>query len=277
VEQITADRMIINLFLLFAVFVGISGPIFYVGDAEWASLVANLGSNIMYDAMLQGRTVPGTMQGYMITQGYAALWLWFGIFAIIMGPRLVTRDNNGQTTDLLMGNPIRREKLLFERILAVSLQWISVFVVISISSIIGQASQGDTTAILHSTILFAEATFLYWAWTMIGVMIAVFLNNRPRLSTSVFAGVYLLILLPYIFSGINPALEPLAQLTPFYWYDPFAIFVEQTLNIDTIAPIFVYILSGLVAIVIALYRYQRIDVVDTFEDKSLEAKKVTRA
>jgi ABC-2 type transport system permease protein len=271
VEQIMADRMIINLFMVFSVFIGLSGPLAYVGDEEWALLVSSLGSNILYDAMLQGRAVPATLHGYMITQGYAALWLWFGIFAIIMGPRLVIRDNNGQTTDLLMGNPVKREKILLQRILAISIQWLVILIVISISSVLGQLLQNDTSAIVYSTVLFVVAVGLYWAWTMVGVLVAVLLNSKPRKSTSFFALLYVLVLLPYVFSGITLSLEPLAKLTPFYWYDPFAIFVEQTLSLETVGPLIIYIFLGIFAIVVAIRRYSKIDVVDTFEDKSVES------
>ncbi|MFW9928471.1 MAG: ABC transporter permease [Candidatus Thorarchaeota archaeon] len=276
VEQITADRMIINLFLVFVVFIGLSGPLFYPGDAEWAITVKGLGSNILYDAMLQGRSVPPTLQGYMITQGYAALWLWFGIFIIVMGPRLVTRDNVNNTTDLLMANPVNPKRILLERILAFTLEMITLFVLIAFSSIIGQIYNNDVSGILYSTVSFGIAIVLYWAWALIGVLVATFLNNKPRLASSTFAGIYFVILVPYLFGGMSEVIKPLAQITPFYWHDAFAIFVEQSLTLETVGPTAIFLLTGFVAVLLSIYWNGKIDTVDTFEDKSLEARNILK-
>ena len=270
VEQITADRMIMNLFLLFMVFLGLSGPLFYPGEEEWAATVSSLGSNIMYDAMLQGRTVPPTLLGYMMTQGYAALFLWFGIFIIVMGPRIVTRDNNSNMTDLLMANPVTKNKVIIERIMAFSLEMITVFVVVSLSSIIGQAGNNDLSGILFTTTSFGVAVILYWALAMVGLVVAVYLNNRPKTAGSVFAGVYMIVLTPYLFSSLSEPLKFLSQLTPFYWYDAYAIILEKTLNLRTLGPIIVFLLIGILAIAISIMKFEKIDIIDTFEQQMKE-------
>ncbi len=267
VQQISADQMIINLFLLFLVALALSGPLFYPGDAEWALSVTSMGSNIMYDAMLQGRAVPGTLQGYMITQGYAALWLWLGIFIVIIGPRLITRDNSNNTTDMLMSNPVKRERLLLERIGAFTLEMTTFFIFLSISSAIGQLVQNDSSAILSSTISFAIAIVLYWSLAIVGVVIALIFSNRPKSASSIFAVIYMLVLAPYLMSGISEGVRPLAQLTPFYWYDAYAIFVEKTITLQTVGPVILFFGLGIVAIYIALTIIGRIDIINTFSNE----------
>ncbi|MHA2366570.1 MAG: ABC transporter permease subunit [Candidatus Hodarchaeales archaeon] len=266
-EQIQADRLILNLYLVFILIVGLTAPMSYPGDEEMAKIVSSVGGNIMYDAMLQGRPVPANIAGYMITQGYAALWLHMGLFAVIMGPRLFTRDINGQTIDMLMGNPLKRQRLFIERILAISLEFLTIFVFVIIGSIIGQLAYGETTHLLYTTILFGIAVLLYWFWAMMGLMIGTFIKH-PRLAIAGFAGVYFLFLTPYLLSGVSEALEPIAQLTPFYWYDPYAILIDQTIDLVTLGSGLIFLLGGIFFIFIMLKQLKHRDIVETYESKT---------
>lgn len=268
VEQIQADRLILNIYISFVFFIAVFQPFAYPGDIEMAKLTSNFGSNFFYDISFQGRMIEPTLAGWMLMEGFAMSWFHIGVFVVFMGPRIITRDMKHETADLLMGNPLKRENLLKERIMALTLEISMIFGILGITSVISQIVIGEYSWLIHTIIMVLVALSVFWFLTMIGILVSVYIKKK-RLATLGWTIGYLLLLAPFAISGISKSLEFLSYLSPFKYYDPVTILMYRTIDISTIVVLLGFICAGVISIKFSLRKINKIELINTFEEKKL--------
>ncbi len=265
VEQIQADRLVLNFFLLYAF--GISCvQIFMFTSIDQAKAIISVSDNILYAAIIQGRNLEPSLASFTLIEGYGLFIILVGIFSVIMGPRLFTRDLLGQTSDILLSTSVTRERFIFERILAFTIEIIEITLVMIVGASIGTIYRDSLDLLPFLIVAIISAQMFFWMVGIVGLFLAV-INKKTYITFSLYAGIYFGLLMMYLILGINKSTIPLLKLFPFTLYDPYRIIIEKTIDLFTIGAICISALLGFVALLIVRKRVLRIELVETYEEK----------
>ena len=265
VEQIQADRLILNFFLIYALCVA-SFQIFMLSSLDQVKAVISISDNILISAITQGRKLEPTLASFALIEGYGVFNILLGVFSVFMGPRLFTRDLLGQTSDMVMSTGISRERFVLERSFAYSIEMIMITVVMMIGVIIATIYRNGVSLLPFLLIAIISAQSFFWAVGMLGFLFTVVIN-KARLSISLYSLIYFGLLFLYLTTGINPATRSYLKFFPFSLYDPYRILIVQIVDFITIGSIIISLMIGFFALELILLRISRTELVETYEEK----------
>lgn len=200
---------------------------------------------------LEGFSTP---PGFVNTKFFSQLPLLLGIFAIAAGSGLLVSDEESGVMDLLMGNPISRSRLFLARVLGLLVSTVIILDVGLIATItpLFWVDIDLTAGQLARAFLPVLAQVLFMA--SLSLLLSMVLPSRR--TTVYVAGGYLVA--GYFIDGfahMMSTLEPLAKLTPFYWYQGGKVMTEA-IHWTWLSGLFAL---TLVFLVLAWWRFQRRD------------------
>ncbi len=243
IEQIQSDKAFIYIFALLMTVSGLVTPLMYPGDEAWVGLSKTYGSmDILMSAILRNHGVANSFIGYIATEGFGEFFLYSGIISMFLGSKIIIRDQKSNTLDLLFAhsNPISR--ILKERFAAITLEIFTVFLLNYLAYIVGIFLYGDGFQYIPILGIGIFLTFLIvTTMTSLIVLLSIFIKNPGKavaISGMTYFGTLLVFMLAYTIDQI----KFLSILTPFYWIDRIRILYDQTIIVEDIFIIGLYLL-----------------------------------
>ncbi len=202
-EQWAADKLIFLIFFGLSIFsiLSIIGG-FPQGEEGMNQLVTLYQNNPIAKSIMRDHNdlITSDSLGAIYPQFYGYSWIYFFFLVIIAAGRIITRDLDGKTLDLIMGCPINSQRKIFYRVIAIILQvtFIAAFMIISLIG--GEIILGIQSKIPEQLLAILVISFVYLSLLtcMIAIGIAI---PKPRFRKPViygFAGITIIFsILPY--------------------------------------------------------------------------------
>ena len=242
VEEIQSDKLIIYLFALLMTTSGLITPLMYPGDIGWLGASKAYGSmDILMAAMLRDHGVALSFIGYIATEGFGEFFLYAGIVAMILGSKIIIRDQKSNTLDLLFSQSTSMSNIFKQRLAGITLEIFTLFFLNYTAYIVGIFIYGQG---FEYIVVIGVGIFLTYlvviTMTYLIVLISVFIRNPGRavaVAGGFYFGLLLLFLIPYTVDQIRF----ISTLTPFYWIDRIRILYSKTFILEDILAIIAYI------------------------------------
>ena len=195
------------------------------------------------------------VSGYFgVTYGY--LQLVTGIYALILGSGIISKEEGDKTVEFLLTKPVSRRKILAVKLLNVfcTLAVFSVLLCIfSIISVKAVDSQSDLNAPI--SLLFIALFLFQLIFASLGAMLAASVK-KPKLPVQIGTAVLFTSYIITILMQISESIHWLRPLTPFSYWDTAAILNGG--NLDAVYSIAALALTAAFCVV-AFINYQKRD------------------
>jgi ABC-type transport system involved in multi-copper enzyme maturation permease subunit len=234
-------------------FSGLITPLMYPGDGPWVGASKAYGSmNILMEAILRNHGVAISFIGYIATEGFGEYFFYAGIVAMILGSKIVIRDQKSNTLDLIFSQSISITNIFKERLAAITLEIFMLFLLNYLGYIVGIYISGNGIDYIPYLGIGIFLTYLIViTMTYIITMTSVFIKN-PGKAVAIAGGIYFGLLLVFMISYTIDQIQIFSLLTPFYWIDRIRILYEKNISLEDILTTFVYIMVILVTYLISL-------------------------
>ena len=249
IEQLQSDKSFIYLFALLMTISGLVTPSMYPGDEAWVGLSKTYGSiDILMSAILRNHGVANSFIGYIATEGFGEYFLYSGIISMFLGSKVIIRDQKSNTLDLLFAHSKPSSNILKERLAAITLEIFTVFLLNYLAYILGIILYGNGFKYIPILGIGIFLTFLIViTMTILIVFISIFIKTPGKavaISGMTYFGILLIFMLAYTIDQI----KFLSTLTPFYWIDRIRILYEETIILEDI-----FILSLYLSLICIMY------------------------
>ena len=242
VEEIQSDKLIIYLFALLMTTSGLITPLMYPGDVSWLGASKAYGSmDVLMAAMLRDHGVALSFIGYIATEGFGEFFLYAGLVAMILGSKIIVRDQKSNTLDLLFSQSTSMANIFKQRLAGITLEIFTLFLLNYIAYIVGIFIYGQGYEYI---IVIGIGIFLTYliviTMTYLIVLISIFIRNPGRavaIAGGFYFGLLLLFLIPYTIDQIRF----ISTLTPFYWIDRIRILYDKTIILEDVIAFVAYI------------------------------------
>ena len=227
-EQWVADRTIFIIFFILCFFGALSIIIgFPTGEGGFAEMAQIYRNNPFANAIVRNsmEEILDDPLGPIYPQFYGYTWLYFFPLIIIGAGRIVDRDRQDKTIDLLLGTPTKPRNIIFPRILAIVIELTILSSMTLLFILLGEFYLEIDSKILEQLLAFLIIPFTYG--TMLCFLIAAGLllpspDNRKKVVYILAALTIILITLPYF----SEPLMPLRFLSPLYYMDLVGLIVQ---------------------------------------------------
>ena len=252
VEEIQSDKLIIYLFALLMTTSGLITPLMYPGDESWVKTSKAYGSmDIILASMLRDHGVATTFIGYIATEGFGEFFLYAGLVAMILGSKIIIRDQKSNTLDLLFSQSTSMSNIFKQRLAGITLEIFTLFLLNYLAYIVGIIIYGQGFEYIGVIGICLFLTFLIViTLTYLIVLISTFIRNPGRavaFAGGFYFGLLLLFLIPYTIDQIRF----ISTLTPFYWIDRIRILYDKTIILEDVIAFLAYITILIVAFLIS--------------------------
>ena len=242
VEEIQSDKLIIYLFALLMTTSGLITPLMYPGDVGWLGASKAYGSmDVLMAAMLRDHGVALSFIGYIATEGFGEFFLYAGLVAMILGSKIIIRDQKSNTLDLLFSQSTSMTNIFKQRLAAITLEIFTLFLLNYIAYIVGIFIYGQGFEYIGVIGIGIFLTYLVViTMTYLIVLLSTFIRNPGKavaIAGGFYFGLLLLFLIPYTIDSIRF----ISTLTPFYWIDRIRILYNKTFILEDIIAIIAYL------------------------------------
>ncbi len=240
VEQIQSDKLIIYIFTIIMVVSGIAYPPMYPGDEAWIKAYQTYASmSFLLGVVFRGHGVALSFKGYFAGECYINLFVFSGLFIMILGSKIVTRDH--PTLDLLFSQSVPISKIFKERLAAITLEIFMLFLLCFLAYIIGIIISGyDLSYIPLIGVALLLLFLIMITITYLIVTTSVFIK-KSSYAVAIAGVIYYGLLLTFLITYSIKSIRFLSTLTPFYWIDIIRIFYDQTIVLNDVIAIIAYL------------------------------------
>lgn len=227
-EQWVADRTIFLIFAILCFFGGLSiiagFPTGEGGFAEMSQIYRNnpLVKAIVRDSM---ELIINDPLGPIYPQFYGYTWLYFFPFVIIQAGRVLSRDKNSETIDLILGTPITPKRLIIARVFTIMIELTILTTMTLLIIIIGEFYLGINSKLIEQLLAFIIIPFTYGTILCFFIAVALLMpspNNRKRMVYALGAFTVICVTIPYF----SEPLLPLRFLSLLYYMDLIGLIVQ---------------------------------------------------
>lgn len=185
---------------------------------QYSEAASILDDNPFYQALAGDAGGVGTPSGYLNAEFFTGVPLMVLIFAIIAGTGLIAAEQAAGTLDLLLAQPVRRSRVVFEKAAALGV----LVVIVSMASLPGLLLGQLVVEFEISTARMASACLTIVPVAALYAAIAIFgsavLRSRVQ-ATVVVIGAAVLGFFLNAFGSFADALGDVRKISPFYWTD----------------------------------------------------------
>lgn len=190
------------------------GPIYGLMDAVLLDLVDQFPDVML--AMIGGADM-STFEGFLQSEIFAITGpITFGILTILIGSRAIAGEEEKNTMDLLLANPVSRSKVIFEKSIALA----TYSVILGVVTFLGTWATVLLSGIGMPVANIASTSFLL---TLLGLVFGGFsllvgaTTGRTRVSAYAGSGLILISYFLFAFMPLSENYAGFAKLSP-YWY-----------------------------------------------------------
>ena len=195
-----------------------------------------------------------TILGYFGTEAGIVLLLGAGIYCMLLGTGMLSKEDDDKTIEFLLSKPITRTQMITEKVLCyfiyIFLQNLILFVVsyFSFEKFKTEGYSLNTLMLLYIGFFLVEITF-----ANIGLIASVFITKK-KATTSL--GMYFVIGMYFInmMAGLSKNLDFLKYVTPFKYADSVDIITKNSLNASYIV---ILLIVNIIAVSLTYIIYNR--------------------
>lgn len=195
-----------------------------------------------------------TPSGYLSYYSFSMMPIILGIFAVLMGSGLLASDEESGRLDLILAHPISRAALLWGRMLAFLVATLVILVLSWLGLVIPTAWTSLDVSWFELVLPYLSLLGILMFFGTLALLLSLLLPSR-RLAASAagvaLMGSYFLTAL----ARINADLEPVAKLSPLYYYQGGE--AMDGLNTAWFAGLIVF---AALFVILAWWRFQRRDI-----------------
>lgn len=196
----------------------------------------------------------GTLIGYYAIECGNVLGLGGAFFAAICGAGILAKEEKERTAEFLLTHPVKRSKIITEKLISVILQVIVLNIIVFAVVIAGMLAIGET--IPWEEICLLHVAFLLLQIELAGICFGISAFVK-RGSVGVGLGVALAMYFLNLVSNITESAEALKYITPFGYANGTEIVTEVTLDAKLI---FLGMAYTVVGIIVAYRKYTQKDI-----------------
>jgi ABC-2 type transport system permease protein len=176
--------------------------------------------------------------GFYNTYCYLLVTILGGIFAVIQGSSILSKEEDEKTIEFLLSKPVSRNKIITSKIFAVLTNLVILNIIISIISFVTiELVNGESYNRKVLLLLFIAPVFMQITFAAIGLLISIFIV-KARINFPTGVGIVLGCYFISIIATISSKADFLKYLTPFKYVDGADIITKQTID-----PIYLIIMS----------------------------------
>ncbi len=258
-EQWAADKFIFLIFFAFGVFsiFSIIGG-FPQGEEGYAQLANIYQNNPIAKSIIRdhGDLISSDPLGAIYPQFYGYTWIYFFFLVIIAAGRIVMRDHDAKTLDLIMGGPTTAKTRIFYRMIAILLQMTFLAAFMIISLIAGEFLLGIQSKILEQLLAILVISFVYISLLsfLIAIGIAV---PKPRFRKPAIYGVAGITIVCSILPYFSQVLLPFQYFSLLYYLDLIGL-IAYSYHFDYLILLFILLGVFIVSTVFIVNRSEKI-------------------
>jgi len=196
----------------------------------------------------------GEYIGFFAVECGNVLGLGGAFFAAIMGISALSKEEKDKTAEFLLTHPIKRTKVLTEKLLSLYLQIIILNIIVLIFASVCTVIIGEEIDIKIFLLIFLAYFLMQIEISSISFGVSAFLKNS---GLGIGLGISLLLYFLNILSNLTSDAEFLKYITPFGFTEGAQIIADGALE-------YKYLLIGLafsvIAITLAFYKYNKKDI-----------------
>jgi len=185
------------------------------------------------------------------------LVLSVGIYAMLLGCGMLSKELDDKTIEFLQAKPITRSSITTEKILCYTLYTFMINVVMFIATYISFQFFKTKSYSLKTLLLVYVGFFLVeFTFANLGLLVSLFVKKK-KASTNISLGVVLGMYCLYTLSGISDKFAFIKYLTPFKYADASDVIANGYINSINIV---ILIIVNVVAVALAYFVYNRKDI-----------------
>lgn len=174
---------------------------------------------------------------------YLAIML--GVHAVLLGSRIISKEEVDKTAEFLFTKPITRGQVFAAKILAGFTVMVTLTVVTAASSVLVVGAFNEGPSINTDILLMMPSIFIIQLiFLTIGISFAAIMR-RPKRAGQLSAAVLLATYILSAFLEITDKYDYLKYLTPFAYFDAKTIFIDRGYNISNLVISAVFVLAFL--------------------------------
>lgn len=172
-----------------------------------------------------------TIEGFLATQLYAFAWvILLGLYFAYAAASLIAGDVETEEMDMTLSLPVSRSRVLLEKFASLSVPLVVANALLPVVVFVGTLAIGEEISMVDVLAAHALSVPYLLACAGIGIVASV-VFDRASLAQRVAVGiVFALFLVDAVVAGT--ALEALGYLAPMHYYDPAAILVDGSYDLQ---------------------------------------------
>lgn len=168
--------------------------------------------------------------GYYNTYCYLLVTILGGIFAVLQGISVLSKEEDEKTIEFLLSKPVTRNRIINEKVLAVLTNILILNIVVSIFSYITiEMVSKDGYSLQTLLLLFIGPVLMQITFAAVGLIISVFIV-KARVNIPIGVGIVLGLYFIGIIATISEKVEFLKYLTPFKYVDGADIITSRSIE-----------------------------------------------
>lgn len=220
-EQWRADRVIFITFFCLIFFGALSVIVGYPTGEGGIEQFSGIYTNNPFVKSIQrgyGDSILSDPLYTIYTQFFGYTWLYFFPLVIISAGRIIARDSDTKTLDLIQSLPVKRKTIIFARLFTVLLE-LTIFVTMSVVLILlGEFALNINYKVLEQIFSILLIIFTYGTFLLFLVAVGVVLP-APKHRKKAIYGISGLTIILAVFPYFNETLLPLKYLSLLYYLD----------------------------------------------------------
>ena len=246
VDELTANGLFLLVYAIL-VFLGIFLQLItYPGDAQALDFLKTFQATPFYLLISDNYDITTKPYlGYAIAQYLSFTWLYFLPFVVYRFYHMELRDK-GKTDEIFWTNPVSSRQIFVQRCLAVFVEYYILIIVACLGFIIPEIMLHKTADTLMEILTSILTGPLYLS---LGLFMSVMIRYVPKKGTYLAVGGVFIAFVLYIVGSLYKNVSLLAQITPFYYYNPISFLYGGIQLVNSFAIIIFCIIIGLLFIV----------------------------
>ncbi len=176
--------------------------------------------------------------GYYNTYCYLLVTILGGIFAVLQGISILSKEEDEKTIEFLLSKPVTRKRIINEKVLALLTNILILNIIVSLFSYITiEIVSKDSYSLQTLLLLFTSPVLMQITFAAVGLIISVFMV-KARVNIPIGVGIVLGLYFIGIIATISEKVEFLKFLTPFKYVDGADIITN-----GTIEPFYIFLMA----------------------------------
>jgi ABC-2 type transport system permease protein len=202
----------------------------YYNNPEMANILDSMPEALMTALSLTGSNLT-TPSGYIsITAVY--FYLILGVFAVLLGSNIISKEERDKTAEFLLTLPVSREQVILSKWVAAIINCMAITIVTGMTIIVTMLKYDIDKPFYKFIFLLMVAVFItQMIFLSIGMLLASVLK-RYKASGKISASILMILYMLSVISALSSKLDKLKYVTPFKFFEPSSILLNSRYELE---------------------------------------------